>query len=181
MLQLSHPCMTTGKTIALTRRTFVSKVVSLLFNTLSRFVIAFLSRSSCLLIPWLQSLSALILEPRKIKYVTFSPSICHEVIGPDAVILISWMLSFKPTFSLSSSSRGSLVPIHLLPLKIYHLSIYMSLLIFLPAILVLPCESSSPAFHMMYTAYKLNKQGDTRQPLCIPFTILNQSFFHVQI
>ena len=82
--------MTTGKTIALTRRTFVSKVMSLLFNMLSRLVIAFLSKSKHLLISWLQSPSAEILEPRK-KSVTVSivsPSICHEVMGPDAVILV---------------------------------------------------------------------------------------------
>ena len=84
----SHPYMTTGKTIALTRWTFVSKVMSLLFNTLSQFVIAFLPRSKCLLVSRLQALSAVILEPKKIKSVTVSPSICHEVMGPDAMILI---------------------------------------------------------------------------------------------
>ena len=87
----SHPYMTTGKTKALTRQTFVGKVMSLLFNKLSRLVITFLSRSKCLLISWLQSRSAVILEPRKIKYVTVSivsPSICHEVMGPDAMILV---------------------------------------------------------------------------------------------
>ena len=88
IVQLSHPYMTTGKTIALTRWTFVSKVISLLFNTLSRFLIAFLPRSERLLISWLQSPSAVILEPLKIKSVTVSivsPSICHEVMGPDAM------------------------------------------------------------------------------------------------
>ena len=82
--------MTTGKTIALTRWTFVSKVMSLLLNTLPRLVIAFLTRSKHLLISWLQSLSAVILEPKKIKSVTvstFPPSICHEVMGRDAMIL----------------------------------------------------------------------------------------------
>ena len=81
MVQLSHPYMTTGKTIALTIQTFISKVMSLLFNTLSRFIIVFLPRSKCLLISWLQSLSTVILEPQKIKSVivsTVSPSICHE-------------------------------------------------------------------------------------------------------
>ena len=97
IVQLSHPYMTTGKTIALTRWTFVGKVMSLLFNTLSRLVITFLPRSKCLLISWLQSPSAVILEPRKIKSATVSPSICHEVMGQDAMILIFWMLSFKPT------------------------------------------------------------------------------------
>ena len=83
--------MTTGKTIALTRRTFVGKVMSLLFNMLSRLVIAFLPRSKRLLISWLQSPSAVILEPRKIKSVivsTISPSIYHEVKGPDAMIFV---------------------------------------------------------------------------------------------
>ena len=84
MVLPSHPYITTGKIIALTRWTFVGRVMSLLFNMLSRLVIAFLSRSKCLLIPWLQSPSAVILEPPKVKSVTVStvsPSICHEVIG----------------------------------------------------------------------------------------------------
>ena len=105
MVQLPHPYMTTGKTIALTRWTFVGKVMSLLFNMLSRLVITFLPRSKCLLVTWLQSPSAVILELKKIKSVTVStvsPPICHEVMGPDAMILVFWMLSFKPTFSLSS-------------------------------------------------------------------------------
>ena len=88
---LSHPYMTTGKTIALTLQTFVIKVMSLLFNMLSRFVVTFLPRSKCLLISWLQSLSTQILELKKIKSVTvstFPPSVCHEVMGLDAVILV---------------------------------------------------------------------------------------------
>ena len=91
---LSHPYMTTGKTITLTRRTFVCKIMSLLFNMLSRLVITFLPRSKCLLISWLQSPSAVILELRKNKSVTVStvsPSICHEVMRPDARILVFWM------------------------------------------------------------------------------------------
>ena len=99
MVQLSHPYMTTGKTIAVTRQTFVCKVMSLLFNMLSRLVIAFLPRSKYLFISWLQSPSAVILEPRKIKSVTVSPSICHEVMEPDAMILVFQMFNFKPTFS----------------------------------------------------------------------------------
>ena len=90
-VQLSHPYMTTGKTIALTRRTFVGKVMSLLLNMLSRLVITFLPRSKRLLISWLQSPSAVILEPPKINSLTVhivSPSICHEVMGPDAMIFI---------------------------------------------------------------------------------------------
>ena len=101
-VQLSHPYMTTGKTIALTKWTFVGKVMSLLFNILSRLVITFLPRSKCLLISWMQSPPAVILEPRKIKSATVSPSIYHEVMGQHAMILVFWMLSIKPTFSLSS-------------------------------------------------------------------------------
>ena len=100
-----NPYMTTGKTVALTRWTFVGKVISLLFNMLSWLFITFLPRSKHLLISWLQSPSAVILEPKKIKCLTVStvtPSICHEVMGLDAMILVFWMLSFKPTFSLSS-------------------------------------------------------------------------------
>ena len=84
------------------------KVMSLLFYTLSRFIIAFLPRSKCLLTSWLQSQSAVILGPKKIKSVTvspFPPSICYEVMGPDTMILVFWMLSFKPAFSLSSNSK----------------------------------------------------------------------------
>ena len=91
IVQLSHPYMTTGKTTALTRWTFVGKVMSVLFNMLSRLVTVFLPRSKRLLISWLQSPSAVILEPQKIKSVTVSivsPSICHEVMGPDAMILV---------------------------------------------------------------------------------------------
>ena len=105
MVQLSHPYTATGKTIALTRWTLVSKAMSLLFNTLSRFVIAFLPRSKHHLISWLQSLSTVILEPKKIKSITVSivsPSVCHEMMGPDAMIFVFWMLSFKPAFSLPS-------------------------------------------------------------------------------
>ena len=171
--------MTTGKTIALTRWTFVGKVMSLLFNMLSRLVITFLPRSKRLLISWLQSPSAVILEPRKIKSATVStvpPSMCHEVTGPHAMIFVFWMLSFKPTFSLSSFtfikrlfSSSPLSAIRVVS------SAYPRLLIFLPAILILACASSSPAFHMMYSAYKLNKQGDNIQPWRTPFPIWNQS------
>ena len=91
MVQLSHPYMTTGKTIALTRWTFIGKVMSLLFNMLSSLVKAFIPRSKRLLISWLQSPSAVILEPKKIKSVAVSivsPSVCHEVMGPDAMIFV---------------------------------------------------------------------------------------------
>ena len=134
--------MTAGKTIALTRQTFVGKVMSLLFNKLSRLVITFLPRSKRLLISWLQSPSAVILEPRKIKsdtVSTVSPSFSHEVMGLDAMILVLLMLSFKPTFSLSyftflknlfSSSSPSAIRVvssAYLRLLIYTLSIFQSL------------------------------------------------------
>ena len=124
-----------GKTIALTIRTSVDKMMSLLFNMLSRFVIAFLSRSKSLLISRLQSLSGVILEPKKIKSVTastFSPSICHVVMGPDAMILVVFNVEcpasfLSPSFFflpfLSPLSRNSLVPLHFLPLEGYHLHI----------------------------------------------------------
>ena len=105
IVQYSHPFMTTGKIIALTRWTFVGKKMSLLLNMLSRLVINFLPRSKGLLISWLQIPSAVILEPPKIKLATVStvsPSIYHEVMGPDAMVFVFWMLSFKPTVSLSS-------------------------------------------------------------------------------
>ena len=92
IVQLSHPYMTTGKIIALTRWTFVSKVMSLLFNMLSRLIITFLSRSKRLLTSWLQSPSAVILEPPKMKSLTVSivsPSVCHEVKGPDAISFLN--------------------------------------------------------------------------------------------
>ena len=109
---------------------------NLLFNMLPRLIITFLPRSKCLLISWLQSPSAVILEPKKIKSLTVSivsPSICHEVRGPDAMILVFWMLSFKPTFSLSSllSSRGSFSSL-LSAIRVAS-SAYLRLLIFLPS------------------------------------------------
>ena len=177
IVQLSHPYVTTGKTIALTRWIFVDKVMFLLFNMLSRLVIAFLPRSKRLLISWLQSPSAVILEPPKIKSVAVSivsPSICHEVMGPDTMIWVFWMLSFKPTFSLSSFTFKVFSSSSLSAVRVVS-SVYLRLLIFLPAILIPAYASSSPAFHMMYSAYKLNKQGDHMQPWCTPFPILNQS------
>ena len=183
-VQLSHPYTTTGKTIAVTRWTFVGKVMSLLFNMLSRLVITFLPRSKRLLISWLQSPSSVILEPPKIKcdtVSTVSPSISHEVMGPDALILVFWTLSFKPTFSLSSFtfikrlfSSSSLSAIRVA------LSAYLRLLIFLPAILIPAYASSSPAFLMMYSEYKLNKQGDNIQPWLTPFLFGTSLLFHVQ-
>ena len=101
MVQVSHPYMTTRKNIALTIQTSVSKVTSLLFNMLSRFIIAFLPKNMCLLILWLQSSSAVILESKKIKSVTastFFPYLCHEVMGSDAMVLAFLMLNFNPAF-----------------------------------------------------------------------------------
>ena len=153
--------------------------MSLLFNMLSRFVIAFLPRSKCLLISWLQSPSAVILELKKIKYLAVfivSPCNCHQVMGLDALILVLWMLSFKPVFSLFSFtfikrffSSSSLSAIRVMS------SAYLRLLIFFLAILIPACASSNLAFHLMSSAYKLNKQGDNIQPWCTPFPIWNQS------
>ena len=107
--------LTTGKTIALTRWTFVGKVMSLLFNTLSRFVIAFLPRSRCLWISWLQSLSAVIFGDQENKVCHCFPSVCRGVMGLDVMIFVFWMLSFKPAFSLSlHPHQGTLVPLHFL-------------------------------------------------------------------
>ena len=159
MVQLSHQYMTTGKTIALIKQTFVGKVMSLLFNMLSRLVTAFLPKSKHLLISWLQSPSTVILEPKKIKSLTVSivyPSIYHKMMGLGAMIFVFWMLSFKPTFSLSSFTfikrlfrSSSLSAIRVVS------SAYLRLLIFLPAILIPACASSSSAFHMIYSAYGL--------------------------
>ena len=170
--------MITGKTIALTRWTFVGKVMSLLFNMLPRLVIAFLPRSKHLLISWLRSPSAVIVEPKKIKFVIVSivsPSICHEVMRQDAMILIFWMLSFKPTFSLSSFTFIEKLFSSLISAVRVVSSAYLRLLIFLPAILIPACASSSPAFRKMYCAYMLNKQGDSIQLWHTPFPIWNQS------
>ena len=152
--------MTPGKKHNFDYTDFVSKIMSLLFNILSRFVIAFLPRSKHLLISLLQSSSTVIFEPKKINSVTVSivsPSICHEVMDPDAMILVFWMLSFKSVFSLSSFtfikrifSSCLLSAIRLVS------SAYLRLLIFFLTILIPACASSSPAFHIMYSVYKLN-------------------------
>ena len=151
----------------------------LLLNMLSRLVITFLPSTKCLFISWLQSPSAVILEPPKIKPLTVSivsPSIHHEVMGPDAVILVFWMLSFNPTFSLSSFTFiKRLFSSFLCSAIRVVLSAYLRLLIFLLAILIPACASSSPVFLMMYSAYKLNKQGENKQPWRTPFPIWNQS------
>ena len=179
MVQISQPYVTTGKTTALTIWTFVSKVVSLLFNTVSRFVIAFLPGSNHLLITWLQSPSTVISEPRNRKSITtstFSLSICHDVMRLDAMILVFLIFSFKLALSLSSFtlmkklfSSSSLSAIQVVS------STCLRLLMFLPPILTPACNSSRPAFLMMCSAYRLNKQDDSRQPCHTPFSILNQS------
>ena len=144
------------KTIALTRWTFAGKVMSLLFNMLSRLEIAFLPLSKRLLISWLQSPSAVILELKKIKIchcLCCFPFVCHEVMRPDAMIFILWMLSFKPAFSPSSFtfikrlfSSSSFSAFRLVS------SAYLRLLVFLLSVLILACASSSLALLMMYSA-----------------------------
>ena len=167
--------MTTRKTIALARQTFVDKVMSLLLNMLSSLIITFLPRSNCILISWLQSPSAVILGPQIIKSDTVSPSTYHEVMGPDAMILVFWMLSSKPAFSLSSFTFiKTLFSSSLSAIRVVS-SAYLRLLMFLLAILIPACASSSPVFLMMHSAFKLNKQGDNIQPWCTPFAIGNQS------
>ena len=161
--------------------------MSLLFNTLSRFVIAFLPRSKCLLISWLHEKCSLHFkvtvcsdfgaqENKICHFFPFSPSVCHEVLGPDAMIFVFWMLSFRPTFSLSSYTFiKRLFNSSLLSAIRVVSSAYLRILIFLQAVLIPACASSSPAFRMMFSAYELNKQGDNIQVWHIPFTIWNQS------
>ena len=178
--------MSTGKTIALPRWTFVGKSMSLIFNMLSRLVIAFLPRSKHLLISWLQSTSAVILETKKIKPATVSivsPFICHEVMGPDAMILVFWMVSSKTTFSTL------LFQFHQEALQFFAFchrvvsSAHMSLLIFFLAVLIPACASSSLAFLMMCSAYNLNKHSDNIQPWGTSFPISQFSviFLHKNI
>ena len=161
----------------------VGKVMSLLFNMLPRVVIVFLTRSKHLLISWLQSPSAVIFEFKKIVcdcfhcFCIYFPWIdgtgCHH--------FVFWMLSFKPAFSPSSFtfikrlfSSSSLSAIRMVS------SAYLKLLILLPAILIPAYALSSPAFHMMYSAYKLNKQDDNIQLWHTPFPIWNSPLFHVR-
>ena len=154
-------------------------MMGLLFNMLSWFVIAFLPRSKCLnFMAAVNVCSDSGAQENKICHPTFpfSPFICHEVIGLDAMGFDFWMLSFKPAFSLSSFtfikrlfSSSSLSAIKVVS------SAYLRLLIFFLAIFSPACESSSLTFHMMHSAYKLNKQGDNVQTWHTPFPILNQS------
>ena len=159
--QLSQPYVTTEKTIVLTIWTFAGRVMSLLFNILSWFVIPLLPRNSRLLISWLQSRSAVILEPKRRKSViisTLSPSICHAVMGPDAMILVFLIFSLKPALSLSSFTLiKKLFSSSLLSAIRVVSSAYLKLLMFLLPVLIPVCKSSSPAFLMMCLAYRLNK------------------------
>ena len=162
-----------GKTVSLTIQIFVNKVMSLLCNMLSSFVITVLPRSNHLLISWQQSLSTVILEPKKIKYVTtstFSPSICHEVMGSDAMILVFWMLSFNLAVPLSSFTliKSFLVPLHFLPLEWYLLHIWDCWYFYQKSwfqILIHPAWNF--AWWTLHT-------GCNTQPCHTPFPILNQ-------
>ena len=146
-------------------------------SVLSRFVIAFLPRNKHLLISQLQSPSAVILEPKKRKSVTISPcspSICHEVMEQDAMISVFWMLSFMPTFLLSSFTfiKRLFTSFSLSAIRMVS-SAYLRLLIFLPAILIPALASSSPKFYMIFL-HKVKEAGDSMQPCSTPFSILNQ-------
>ena len=148
--------------------------MSLPLNMLSRLIITFLPRSKHLLISWLQSPSAVILEPPKSDTVSIvSPSICYKVMGLNAMIFVFWMLNFRPASSLSFipwpfqflftfCHKGGVICIS----EVIDIS---------PTILIPACVSSSPVFLMMYSAQKLNKQGDNIQPWRTPFPIWNQS------
>ena len=167
--------MITGKTIALTRWTCVGEVMSLIFNMLSMFGHSFSSKdqASFNFLAAVTICSDFRAPQNKVCHCcTVSPSISHEVMGPDAMILTFWMLTFKPAFSLYTFtfikrlfSSSSLSAIRVVS------SAYLRLLIFLPAILISAYASSNLAFWLMYSAYKLNKQGDNIQPWHTPFPI----------
>ena len=152
--------------------------MSLIFNMLSRSDIAFLPRSKHLLISWLKSPSAVIFEPKKIVSHCFH---CFPIYlpwsdGTGCHSLSFWMLSFKPTFSLSSFTFiKRLISSSLFSVIRVVSSAYLRLLIFLLSILIPACALSSLAFHVIYSAYKLNKKGDNIQPWCTPFPICYQS------
>ena len=165
IVQLSHSYMTTGKTTALTRWTFAGKVMSLLFNMLSRLVITFLPRSKCLNFMAAITICSNCGAPQnKVSHCLH----CFPIYlpwsggtGPEAKILVFWMLSFKPAFSLSAFTFiKKLVSFSLLFATMVVSSAYLRLLIFLLVILILASTLSSPAFGMMYSAYKLNNQGE---------------------
>ena len=182
MVQLSQLYLTIEKTIAFTIQTFVGRVMSLLFNALSRFVIAFLPRSNCLLISWLESSFTMILEPKKwnchyflffLFYLPWSNGArCRDLSFLDFSLIFNFKLGFslssftliKRFFSFSSLSAIRVV-----------LSTNLRLLMFLPPTLIPACNSSSPAFLLMCSAYKLNKQDKIWQLCLTHFSILNQS------
>ena len=176
-----HDC---GKTIPLIIQTFVSKVISLLFNMLSRFAIAFPPRSNHLLISWLQSPFSVISKPKKIKSVTVFivfPSICHEVMGPDVMIFVSWRLSFKPGFSLSSFtfikrlfSSSSLSAIRVVP------SANIRLLIFLMPILILASSRLHPAWDFTWCTLHRSLSRVTLYSLSVLSQFWISVLFHVQ-
>ena len=157
--------------------------MSLLFNMLSMLVITFLPRSKCLIISWLQSPSAVVLEPPKIKCVTVSivsPSICHEVMGPAVMIFVFWMLSFKPTFSLFSFTFIKRLFSSLLSTVRVVSSAYLRLLIISPGNLDSSLCFIQCSILITSSAYKLNKQGDSIQPWRTPFQFGTSLLSHVQ-
>ena len=155
MIQLSHPHLTTGKIIALILWTLVGRVMSLFFNTPSRFVIVFLPKNIFFNF-MAESLPTVILDPKKIKFVTastFSPSICHKVMESDAMILVFWILSFKSSFSLYFTLIKQLFSSFSLSAIRAVSSAYLRLLLFVSAILIPACDSSILALHMMNSVY----------------------------
>ena len=162
---------------------FVGKVMSLLFNMLSRLVIAFLPRSKCLLISWLQSPSTVILEPKKIMSLfllfphLFAMKWWDQM--PWSSFCECWVLRYLFHTPVSPSSRGSSVPLHL-AIRVIS-SAYMRLLVFLPELVISICDSSSLAFLMMYSAYMLNKRGDNIQLDVLLPQFGTSQLFHVQV
>ena len=157
-------------------RKILTKLINWIELNWTSLVIAFLPRNKCLLISWLHLPSTVISKPPKIKYVTVSivnPSICYEVMRTDAMVLVFWMLSFKPTSSLSSFTflKGLFSSSLLSSIRVES-SAYLRLLVFFPAVLILACASSGPALLMMH---RINKEDDNIQPSHTPFLIWNQS------
>ena len=154
--------------------------MSLLFNMLSRFVIAFLLRSKCFFFNFIAAVTIcndLRAQENKICHcLDFPPFICCEMVGLDVMILVFFMLNFKPYFLLSFLTliRRLFTSSSFSAIRVVSAA-YLRLLIFLPVILIPACGSYNPAFHMMYSAYKLNKQSDIVKLCCTPFPILNQS------
>ena len=177
MVQLSHPYMTIGKTITLTRQTFISKLMSLLFNMLSFSRFSSKEQVSFNFMAVVTICSDFGAPQNKICHCFHCfPVYLPRMMRPDAMILVFWILSSNWTFSLSSSTFiKRLFSFSLLSAIRVVSSAYLRLLIFLLEILIPACASSSLAFHMMQSAYKLNKQDDNIQPWCATFPIWNQS------